>query len=81
MPDHIHLFLSIPPKLSVANTVGFIKGKGAKRTYRQILGTKKMTGLSSWAWWVNLACRAVLEGKAAGEPKSLSVSQKTVLKT
>ena len=26
MPDHIHLCLSIPPKYSVANTVGFLKG-------------------------------------------------------
>jgi len=25
MPDHIHLCLSIPPKFSVSNTVGFIK--------------------------------------------------------
>jgi len=27
MPDHIHLCLSIPPKFSVANTVGFLKGE------------------------------------------------------
>ena len=26
MPDHIHLCLSIPPKYSVSNTVGFLKG-------------------------------------------------------
>ena len=25
MPDHIHLCLSIPPKYSVANTIGFLK--------------------------------------------------------
>jgi len=49
MPDHIHLLLSIPPKFSVANTVGFIKGKSAIRIHRQILGTKRMTGLSFWA--------------------------------
>jgi putative transposase len=29
MPDHVHLLLSIPPKYSVANTVGFVKGKSA----------------------------------------------------
>ena len=29
MPDHVHLCLSIPPKYSVANTVGFLKGKSA----------------------------------------------------
>ena len=49
MPDHIHLLLSIPPKFSVSNTVGFIKGKSAIRIHRQLLGTKRMTGLSFWA--------------------------------
>ena len=38
MPDHIHLCLSIPPKFSVANTVGFLKGKSAIRIHRQFLG-------------------------------------------
>ena len=27
MPDHIHLYVSIPPKISVAGFVGFLKGK------------------------------------------------------
>ena len=27
MPDHIHLYVSIPPKMSVAGFVGFLKGK------------------------------------------------------
>ena len=49
MPDHIHLCLSIPPKFSVSNTIGFIKGKSAIRIHREILGTKKMTGLNFWA--------------------------------
>lgn len=49
MPDHIHLLLSILPKFSVANTVGFIKGKSANRIHRKILGTKRMRGLSFWA--------------------------------
>jgi len=49
MPDHIHLLLSIPPKFSVANTVGFIKGKSAIKIHRELLGTKRMTGLSFWA--------------------------------
>ena len=29
MPDHIHYMLAIPPKYSVANTMGYIKGKSA----------------------------------------------------
>jgi len=34
--DHIHLLLSIPPKYSVANTVGFLKGKSAIRINRDL---------------------------------------------
>ncbi len=29
LPDHVHLLLSVPPKFSIANTVGFLKGKSA----------------------------------------------------
>ena len=31
--DHIHLVLSIPPKYSVAETVGFLKGKSAIKIF------------------------------------------------
>lgn len=36
MADHVHLFLSIPPKYSVAYTVGFLKGKSAIRIHREL---------------------------------------------
>lgn len=29
MPDHIHMCISIPPKYSVSNLVGYLKGKSA----------------------------------------------------
>jgi len=29
MPDHVHMMISIPPKYSVSQVVGFIKGKSA----------------------------------------------------
>ena len=45
MPDHVHLCLSIPPKYSVSNTIGFIKGKSAIRIHRELLVSKKMTGM------------------------------------
>ena len=32
MADHVHMLLSIPPKYSVAQVVGFIKGKAARRS-------------------------------------------------
>ena len=31
LSDHVHVLLGIPPKFSVANTVGFLKGKSAIR--------------------------------------------------
>jgi putative transposase len=50
MPDHVHLCLSIPPKYSVANTVGFLKGKSAIRIHREYLGKRKQfTGFHFWA--------------------------------
>ena len=29
MPDHVHLLLSIPPKMSVSRFMGYLKGKSA----------------------------------------------------
>jgi len=37
-PDHVHLLLSVPPKFSMAHTVGFIKGKSAIRIHREFFG-------------------------------------------
>lgn len=48
-PDHIHMCLSIPPKYSVSNTVGFLKGKSAVRIHRELRGHRRMTGLHFWA--------------------------------
>ena len=30
MPDHVHMLVSIPPKYSVAEVIGFIKGKSSR---------------------------------------------------
>ncbi len=50
MTDHVHLCLSIPPKFSVANTVGFLKGKSAIRIHREFLGHRRnFTGRHFWA--------------------------------
>ena len=50
LPDHVHLCLSIPPKYSVANTVGFLKGKSAIRIHREFLGReRRFTGFHFWA--------------------------------
>ena len=49
MVDHVHMCLSIPPKLSVAHTVGFLKGKSAVRIHRELLRERRVVGLHFWA--------------------------------
>ena len=49
MADHVHMCLSIPPKYSVAHTVGFLKGKSAVRIHRELLRERRTTGLHFWA--------------------------------
>ena len=57
--DHVHVLLSIPPKYSVAYTVGFLKGKSAVRIHRELLRERRMTGLHFWAtgYWVSTVGR------------------------
>ena len=59
MEDHVHLCLSIPPKYSVAYTVGFLKGKSAVRIHRELLQQRRMSGLHFWAtgYWVSTVGR------------------------
>ena len=42
MPDHGHLWVSIPPKYSVANAIGRLKGKSAIRMHREYLGVSHL---------------------------------------
>ena len=50
MPDHIHMLLSVPPKYSIAHTIGFLKGKSAVRIHRNVLKMKgTLFGRSFWA--------------------------------
>ena len=48
--DHVHMLISIPPKYSVAEVVGYIKGKSAIAVARQFSGrTKNFNGERFWA--------------------------------
>ncbi len=48
--DHVHMLLSIPPKYSVSQVVGFIKGKSAIAIARKFMGrTRNFVGQSFWA--------------------------------
>ena len=50
LPDHIHLLLSVPPKYSIAMTVGYLKGKSAVRIHRELLRTKgTLFGRAFWS--------------------------------
>ena len=47
--DHVHMLVSIPPKYSVAQVVGFIKGKSAIHIARTFGRRKNYTGKHFWA--------------------------------
>ena len=49
MPDHVHMCLSIPPKYSVANTVGKLKGKSAIMIHQKYARKKNFVGLNFWS--------------------------------
>ena len=56
MPDHVHMLLSIPPKYSVAQVMGFIKGKSAIHIARVYAGRRRsFVGQHIWArgYWVS----------------------------
>lgn len=50
MPDHVHMLVAIPPKYSVAQVVGYIKGKSAIHIARTYLGRRRnFVGHHFWA--------------------------------
>ena len=56
MLDHVHMLLSVPPKYSVSNVMGFIKGKSAIHIARVYAGRRRnFVGQHFWArgYWVS----------------------------
>ena len=50
MRDHVHMLVSIPPKYSVSQVVGYVKGKSAIHIARRFMGKpRNFTGESFWA--------------------------------
>jgi putative transposase len=48
--DHVHMLIAIPPKYSVAEVIGYIKGKSAISVARQFSGrTRNFNGERLWA--------------------------------
>ena len=57
MPDHVHMLISIPPKYSVAQIIGYMKGKSSiwiaqnvERKMRNFLGHKFWAASLAGAW-------------------------------
>jgi putative transposase len=60
MADHVHMMISIPPKYSVAQVMGYIKGKTAIHIARVYAGRRKsFVGQQFWArgYWVSTVGR------------------------
>jgi putative transposase len=50
LAEHVHLLISMPPKYSVAQVVGFIKGKAAIHIAQTFMGRRQnCTGHHCWA--------------------------------
>jgi len=48
-PDHIHILVAIPPKMSVSSFMGFIKGKSSLMIYEK-WGNMKFK-YRNWQFW------------------------------
>ena len=50
LPDHVHMMISIPPKHSVSQVIGYVKGKSAIHIARTFAGRKRnFVGQHLWA--------------------------------
>src|SRR2546425_5988986 len=77
MGDHVHMLLSIPPKYSVAQVVGFIKGKAAIHIARTFMGRSEehTSELQSLAY---LVCRLLLEKKKKKNYNALQLEKTNI---
>jgi putative transposase len=60
LPDHVHMLISLPPKYSVAQVVGFLKGKTAIHIARVYARRRRsFVGQQFWArdYWVSTVGR------------------------
>ena len=50
MPDHVHMLVSIPPKMSVSNFMGYLKGKSSLMIFEKHANLKyKFGNRKFWA--------------------------------
>ena len=72
-PDHIHMLVSIPPYLSIAQFMGYLKGKSSLMIFDRHANLKYKYGQRSF--W----CRGYYEGYILGKPSNESESNKREL--
>ena len=44
MPNHVHMLVSTPPKISVASSIGYLKGKSALMMFDKLANLKYKFG-------------------------------------
>ena len=49
LPDHVHMYVSIPPKVSVSKTIGRIKGKSALMIFDRYPEYRERNNRHFWA--------------------------------
>ncbi len=49
-PDHVHLVLSVPPKLSISKVMGILKGKTAIKIFKSYPGLKRKPYWGNHFW-------------------------------
>ena len=85
MPDHVHMLISIPPKYSVGQLVGYIKGKSAIHIARVYAGRRRsFVGQQFWArgYWVSTVGRdevAVRRYRQEQEKEDQRIEQMTLM--
>lgn len=66
MPDHIHLLVSIPPKYSVSEFMGYLKGKSATMIFERHSNLKyKFGNRHFWATGYYVSTMGLNEGTIA----------------
>ena len=48
--DHVHIILSVPPKLSISQVMGYLKGKTAIQVFKNFPGLKKKPYWGNHFW-------------------------------
>jgi len=49
-PDHVHIVLSVPPKLSISQIMGILKGKTAIKIFKSFEGLRKKPYWGNHFW-------------------------------